>query len=187
VEHPSFIISRERRHDMPQRLSAASNWWTKGRGSQCYGLRRWRRSEPPRRPLVRMDEEGGRGASAFMHHGEVRAEGTERRTSRRGSHMRSTPVVTVGKNSLAIRARLPVTLAGDAAPICARGRGSPRSGPHMEVSPNKKKKGRSVEWAGGEDFQPKRPSEGANGWAELNEVSPGAGLPFFFLSFLSST
>jgi hypothetical protein len=134
-----------------------------------------------------MDEEGGRGASAFMHHGEVRAEGTERRTSRRGSHMRSTPVVTVGKNSLAIRARLPVTLAGDAAPICARGRGSPRSGPHMEVSPNKKKKGRSVEWAGGEDFQPKRPSEGANGWAELNEVSPGAGLPFFFLSFLSST
>jgi hypothetical protein len=29
--------------------------------------------------------EGGRGASAFIHHGEVRAEGTERRTSRRGS------------------------------------------------------------------------------------------------------
>ena len=142
---------------------------------------------PPRRPLVRMDEEGGRGASAFMHHGEVRAEGTERRTTRRGSHMRSTPVVTVGKNSLAIRARLPVTLAGDATPIRARGRGSPRSGPHMEVSPNKKKKGRSVEWAGGEDFQPKRPSEGADGWAELNEVSPGAGLPHFFLSFLSST
>jgi hypothetical protein len=53
----------------------------------------------------------------------------------------------------------------------------------MEVSPNKKKKGRSVEWAGGEDFQPKRPSEGADGWAELNEVSPGAGLPFFFFLF----
>jgi hypothetical protein len=100
--------------------------------------------------------------------------------------MRSTPVVTVGKNSLAIRVRLPVTLAGDAPPIRARGRGSPRSGPHMEVSPNKKKKGRSVEWAGGEDFQLKRPLEGADGWAELNEVSPGAGLPFF-LSFLSST
>jgi hypothetical protein len=105
---------------------------------------------PPRRPLVRMDEEGGRGASAFMHHGEVRAEGTERRTSRRGSHMQSTPVVTVGKNSLAIRARLPVTLAGDAAPIRARGRGSPRSGPHMEVSPNKKKKRKEcrVGWRG---------------------------------------
>jgi hypothetical protein len=29
--------------------------------------------------------EGGHGASAFMHHGEVRAEGTEQRTSRRGS------------------------------------------------------------------------------------------------------
>jgi hypothetical protein len=53
----------------------------------------------------------------------------------------------------------------------------------MEVSPNKKKKGRSVEWAGGEDFQLKRPLEGADGWAELNEVSPGAGLPFF--SFFS--
>jgi hypothetical protein len=38
VEHPSFIISRERRHDMPQRHSAASNWWTEGRGSQCYGF-----------------------------------------------------------------------------------------------------------------------------------------------------
>jgi hypothetical protein len=30
-----------------QRLSAASNWWTEGRGSQCYDLRRWRRSGPP--------------------------------------------------------------------------------------------------------------------------------------------
>jgi hypothetical protein len=63
----------------------------------------------------------------------------------------------------------------------------PTERPHVEVSQKKKKKrkGRSVEWAGGKGFQPKRLSEGAHEWAEWGRIVPRAG--FFFSIFLYFT